>query len=373
MSDELKPEPTPEPSVLKRDDEESLLHKLAEFFAESTRDGLFPLVAYSLNQDSVLILTSSIPDLTYAIRILGVVSRSGYNLGFSLRPDFVTRIADENPHVFKKYERQIPRIGEIEIRRVGRVVATFGAPFYEQKGFALLDICGFSRLDSANQLAQLYSLSNAVDSAIQRSYKVCQRLRLPNRFGRTSTGDGLYLWHDLLGGGADIATFYLLVCIMTQAEAMRIDGFPMRLKAAFVIGSAFMFYEANARMDSYAVASNAVGAATNNAARLVTAAKPSQVLVGDFVRSGEAGEKMDPTSMLQQVNQLFREEGLGAATLELKPKTRLRTEDKHGDTHYCWNAVGVVPNQIAQQSSRVTIGLEPDDAAPLAESKFVQS
>ena len=364
---------SPQASALDEQQERLLLQELAAFFAESTKDGLFPLVAYSVTQDSVLILTTNIPDLPYAIRILGIVSRTGYNLGYNLRPDRVRDLAAENPHVLRKFERQIPRVHEIQLRRVGRVVSTFGAPFYEQKAFALLDMCGFSRLDNPSQLAQLYSLTNAVDSAIKRSYNVCQRLRVPNRFGRASTGDGFYVWHDYIGGNADVATFFLLICVMTQSEAMRAAGFPMRLRAGFVIDSSFMFYEADARMDPHAVASNAVGAATNKAARLVAAAKPSQVLVGDFCRPGQADEKMDPITMLAQVNELFREEGFGAAALEVRPKTHLRIEDKHGDTHYCWNVVGKVPNQSAQKASRVPIGLEPDSAARIDEMTFVQS
>jgi len=361
-------------SVLKEEEQQQrlLLQELAAFLADSTKDGLFPLVAYSVTQDWVSILTTNIPDLPFAIRILAVVNRTGYNLGYSLRPEVIKRLANSNPHVFRLFERQLPRVHEVKLRRLGRVVSTFGAPFYEQKGFALLDMCGFSRLDNPSQLSQLYSLTNAIDSSIKRCYNVCQRLRLPNRFGRTSTGDGFYLWHDFIGGNADVATLFLLICVMTQSEAMRDAGFPMRLRGGFVVDSSYMFYEADARMDPHAVASNAVGAATNKAARLVSAAKPSQVLIGAFSRPGQADEKMDPSTMLAQVNELFREEGFGAAALELQPKTHLRIEDKHGDIHYCWNVVGNVPNQVGNRATRVAIGLEPDSATPIDQVKFVR-
>jgi hypothetical protein len=234
-------------------------------------------------------------------------------------------------------------------------------------------MCGFSRLENPDQLAQLYSLTNAVDSAIRRTYKICQRLKLPNRFGRASTGDGFYLWHDYLGGGADVATFFLLVCIMNQSESMRLAGFPMRLKASFVIDSTFMLYEADARTNLSAVASNAVGAATNTAARFITAAKPSQILLGDFSRRGQPGEKIDSASVLAQVNELFREEGFGAATLEAKPKKLFRVDDKHGEVHYCWNIVGEVPNQVGKRNTRVRIGLHPDDATRIDDVDFIHT
>ena len=345
---------------------------VAGFLTDSTT-GLFPLVAYSVSQDSLLILTTNIIDLPYAIRILEDVTRAGYNLSYSLRPEMAQRLSGENPHVFHASERKVPRIHEIELRRIGRLVATFGAPFYHEKGFALVDVCGFSRLDNPDQLAQLYSLTNAVDSAIRRSYRVCQKLKLPNRFGRASTGDGFYLWHDHLGAAADVAAFFLLVCIMTQSESMRLAGFPMRLRASFVIDSAFMLYDADARTNPYAVASNAVGTATNTLARFIAAAKPSQILLGEFSPRRQPGEKMDSASFLAQVNELFREEGFGAATLEAKPNKLLRVDDKHGDVHYCWNIAGEVPKQAGKRTTLVHIGLQPHDATRIDDVDFVHT
>jgi hypothetical protein len=369
-SEPSQPRP-PQGNPLSEADEKRILATATDFLADRTRDGLFPLVAFSSYRDSLTIVTTSIEDFPYAIRILERINQAGYNLGFSLRPGVIRRLANENPHVFQLFELSIPRISELDTWRIGRIVCTFGAPFYSQKGFALLDICGFSRLDNPSKLAQLYSLTNAVDSSIHRSFKACQRLRLPNRFGRTSTGDGFYLWHDFVGGNADVATFFLLVCIMTQSEAMRSNGFPMRLRASFTIDSVFMLYEADARSNPMAPASNAVGDATNNGARLITAAKPSQILLGDFARPGQPGETMTPQALLAQINELFREEWSGAATLDLQPKGQLRVDDKHGDSHYCWNIVGQVPNGPEGDTTRVTIGLHPDKAAPITSVDFV--
>lgn len=149
----------------------------------------------------------------------------------------------------------------------------------------------------------------------------------------------------------------LLVSMISQCEAMFSSGFEMRVKASYVIGGAFMLYDPTRRLDRllHEPASNAVGPATNGAARLLTACKPGQLLVGDFTRSGQGGETLTPTGLVAQTNELFREENSGAGKLQIGPSEKLRVEDKHGEAWYCWNVYGDVP----AIPDRVRIGLQP--------------
>jgi len=96
-----------------------------------------------------------------------------------------------------------------------------------------VDICHFSRLSHADQLSQLYSLQDVLSSWIRRAAKFCEQLRLAIDFGRASTGDGFYIWHNRVGGNADVAVLMVLVCMMAQTEAMKERGSQMRLKSAF--------------------------------------------------------------------------------------------------------------------------------------------
>ena len=389
----------------------SVFDQLRSFLLYATRGGLFPLVAYSVsetthnhehdsaetrevddgdNDDStdddltalnnqpdtaaaehdVRILTTAIPNLALGVRILESATQFGYNLGRRFSPQRLAQLKDQNPHVFFSHERRITGIDPTRIASVGRMISRFGAPFLRTKGFALIDICGFSRLTHSDQLAYLYSLTNMLDSSIRRTRRFCTELKIKNSFGRNSTGDGYYFWHDGIGGRSDVVTLMALVCLLSQGEFMKREGFSMQLKGTFVIDSAFLFYDATAKELPGAAATNAIGAATNGAARLMTATQPGQLLVGDFLRSGQGKEQLNPKAVIAQVNELFRAEGSGAATLALVPDAKLRVADKHGDIWYCYNVCGNVPCDVGGNLHDVPIGLESDDSKSIAAHNF---
>lgn len=273
--------------------------------------------------------------------------------------------------MFRLHEATIAGLSAGDFSEVGRVVSIFGAPFFRQKAFGLVDICGFSLLSHPEQLSQLYSLTNVLGSAIRRSRAFCDRLGVRPDFGRASTGDGFYVWHNGIGGNSDVAAFMVFLCIMTQAKAMRQGGFPMRLKGSFVINSAFMLYDSDSTVSPSTPPSNAVGPATNGAARLIAAARPSQILVEDFRRPGQGGEIMDTHSLIAQANELFRVEGAGAAALAFQPDHVVRVVDKHLQPLYCWNLTGEVPNAFEGEAiRRVRIGLPTDEAPSISDIRF---
>jgi hypothetical protein len=372
---------------------------LRRFLTKVTSGGLSPLVGYSIsdvakaevdsaNSDSaveiqtpetpesrthkVQVLTTRLGQLTYALEVVQRAVTHGYNLGKRIPPDRLAKIRDENPHVFSIHDEKIRGFSSVDFAKMGATISRYGAPFIRQKAFALVDICGFSRREHAEQLTTLYSLTNMLDSSIRRSRKFCDALKARGRFGRNSTGDGYYFWHDGLGGASDVATFMTLVCLMSQCEALRDSGFPIQLRCSFFIGSAFLFYDAGARENSLAPASNAIGAATNGAARLISDARPGQFLINDFDRLGQGDERMTPKSLVAQCNELFRIEDAGAGKLSLMPTEKIRVNDKHGDAWYCYNVCGAIPNRVASKSVDVMIGLKPDQSPIITDLQFEQ-
>jgi hypothetical protein len=76
--------PTVLESVPERPTKRDLISDLATFFEEATSRGLFPLVAYGLDNEDFLVLTTSIADLPLGMGILREINKD-YNLGRSLQ------------------------------------------------------------------------------------------------------------------------------------------------------------------------------------------------------------------------------------------------------------------------------------------------
>ena len=228
----------------------AVLAAIVGALSEQTSEGMFPLVGYGLEAGRLHLLTTTIPDLPLAIKILRDATGKDYNMGYHLHPDMLKRIAEANRHYVVAGLHDIPGLDLCEDtwQTLSRTVVAFGAPLYPQKGVGLVDICGFSRLERAEQLAALYSIENAFHSNVKRfAASLSDRIGVSAQFGHSSTGDGYYIWHDMIGGGADTATLTLLLCIMSQAEAYRLTRhFEMQLRAAFVVDSAFMVYDPEA-------------------------------------------------------------------------------------------------------------------------------
>jgi hypothetical protein len=335
---------------------------------QATADGLFPLVAYSLEGDRLGLLTSNIRDLSQAISVLKTVTKKEYNLGKYIFFDRIKKIAEHNPHLFKLHVSTIEGMGEIEKSSLGRLISVFGAPYFKEKAFALVDICGFTQMTYSKQLASLYSIERLFFQSRYRSRIFCDHLSVGANFGRSSTGDGYYIWSNFLGGNADVSLFMLLLCLLERAENITLGEKPFEIKASFVIDSAFHLYETGENIQQYPQPVNAVGAATNGAARLISKAKPRQLLVNKFDRPGMAGETLTPGSLIRQANELFRLEGYGAADLKLEPEELLKVVDKHGDTWYCYNIYGKIPTDDTECQSE--IGLRLDSAKDITDLSF---
>ena len=318
-------------------------------------------------------MTSNIPELSHALDIFKQVIGSDYNLGRFVQLSDLRNLVSQNPHLFRLHNVTIHEIvGPTDVRDVASL---FGPSFWPLKAFALVDISGFSKLQPNDQLAHLLSLDNAVRSAVKRCRGICSSLGIDLSFSRSSTGDGYYIWHEQPGIPADIGVFSLLVAIMTQSEVMRTrKTFPMRLKGAFAIGEVFTFFDRLSVEPGQYASQNAVGPVTNDLARLIALAKPSQILMKHFDRPGSRGNLI-PTGLIADVAGRFTAEGRGDCQLALEPDSPsppLRIKDKHGNFHHCWNVNGTVFNQFLPTESPVAqrIGLKPDPARDLEGYNF---
>jgi hypothetical protein len=352
--------------------------ELSEKFDLITNDGLFPVVAYSplfreKESTKFSVLTSNIPDLSHALDIFKEAIGRDYNLGQNVDLADLQNLVAHNPHLFRLQEVTIQEaISPTDVRDVAM---RFGPSYWPVRGFALVDICGFSTLQPRDQLAHLLSLDNMLRSAARRCGSICAALNVETVFSRSSTGDGYYIWHKQLGIPADIAVFSLLVAIMTQSEAMRSRKlFPMRLKGAFAVGEVFTFFDRLSSESEHLTGENAVGPVTNDLARLISVCRPSQILVKDFDRPGSLGN-MTPSTMIAQTGALYSAEHGRECNLRFDPESPsppFRIRDKHGNLHHCWNLTGEIYNQFSRSElpAPQRIGLKPDLAKDVEQYSF---
>ncbi len=177
-----------------------------------------------------------------------------------------------------------PEIGVLTPRAVAAIEALlrpYGLAFTERRAVALVDIVAFSRATRLEQAAKLNSLAYSIAIAQRRS----AQLDLDVDLGRSSTGDGFYLWNRRGGDAADVD----LACLVLLALAdnrLAADGggvVPL-LRAGMTIGSHFSFFQPDNEGDrSYEFI---VGETTIALSRIVTAAAPKQILLGVGVSDG---------------------------------------------------------------------------------------
>lgn len=351
--------------------------ELEQKLDEVTGGGIYPVIGYGpLEYDAdrtrFKALTTNIPELSHALKFLSGVAATEYGLARQTPINTLEMLKEQHRHMFTLHDLQVR--GRVEPAEMRDAAMLFGPSNWPFNAFACVDICGFSVLPPEDQLAYLLSLDNAVRSAVRRCRSFCANLGISPSFARNSTGDGYYLWHDDVGQKADAAVFALLIAIMVRSETMRARGtFPMRLKGAFALGRVFTFFDRlPVELGTGQILQNAVGPVTNDLARLIEKAKPSQILVKHFVP--ERGH-LDPEGLLGEVKRLFDSEEHGACELKFdpsEPAPPLRVVDKHGKAHACWNLRGTIYNRFADEEDPVPqrIGLTPDPAVDITESRF---
>jgi hypothetical protein len=209
-----------------------------------------------------------------------------------------------------------------------------------RRAAALLDIVAFSRSGRIDQVMLLNGLASSIAIAERRF----TQLGLGVDLGRSSTGDGFYLWNRRTGRESEAELLALLVLALADNRFAGVgaDSPAPRLRVAFTAGGHFTFHEPDDREPR--PRDYIVGEATIALARLVAGAAPRQILVG-----AAAGPVHGPDGLLAATQaRLDRLAGVPllegrveSLTLRLEGGARPRrvvVRDKHGMAHAAWNA-----------------------------------
>jgi len=200
-------------------------------------------------------------------------------------------------------------------------------------------------------------------------------------FARSSSGDGFYIWNRDDGLEANVNLYHFMHIVLADnaiARSKSTSKAVPRLRACFHVGSCYEFHQAeglNPTMHDFIV-----GDVTIELARMIDAALPGQILVGDFM-ADVSTEFIDPVQTqanLDAVMFLQRAQGNLAklSGLELSGERvtaikcyltgehmgggqfnirRLHIKDKHGLSRVAYNAKVNIYRETAQP---ILLGIE---------------
>jgi len=269
---------------------------------------------------------------------------------------------------------------------IEKLVKRYSITYVENRAVALFDIVGFSLLTPFEQMTQLNSLSYSINSA--HSKMLAKSIGID--FGRSTTGDGFYLWNRALGLEADTLLYHLMHLVLADnaiARSKAQHNTVPRLRACFHVGSSYEFHQAeglNPTLYNYIV-----GDVTVELARMIDRAMPGQIMVGEFpnqTQSRHAAPSSLPdldsiafvehaTHSLDQLNGLElsgeKVESIKCYLTGTRLKTgdfsirRITISDKHGISRNVFNAK---VNIYRRHANPILLGIEdrmlrPEDSA----------
>jgi hypothetical protein len=164
-------------------------------------------------------------------------------------------------------------------RQMKQMVKRYSISYVPNRAVALFDIVGFSLSSPFEQMTQLNSLSYSVNSA--QSKLLAKKIGID--FGRSTTGDGFYLWNRDLGLEADINLYHFMHLVLADNAIARSKGTHNtvpELRAGFHVGSSYEFHQAEGLNPT--IYNYIVGDVTVELARIIDRALPGQILVGEF-------------------------------------------------------------------------------------------
>ena len=188
---------------------------------------------------------------------------------------------------------------ELSQDAIEAAIAPFSIQATDQRAVFLVDIVGFSLLSPTQQALQVSTLEFALNLACAAASK-----RRPEaEFLRTTTGDGFYVWAAEKGVDADLSLLTVLTVALSVLTFLRrspaAESAPV-LRSCFSVGSHYTYHQP--KPDGTADREFIVGAVTIELARLIGAARPHQVLIGDFRRQEQDGRSLDPTEFLERAS-----------------------------------------------------------------------
>ena len=256
--------------------------------------------------------------------------------------------------------RQALSDNRVETQIIEKMIRRYGINYVASRAVTLFDIVGFSLLTPFEQMTQLNSLSYSLNSAHAKMLELDVNIN----FARSSSGDGFYIWNRDPGLEANVNLYHFMHLVLADnaiARSKTSTRSVPSLRACFHVGTCYEFHQAeglNPTIHSYIV-----GDVTIELARMIDAAMPGQILVGDFMAdiSGqlngtvESQVNLDAVSFLRraQVN-LTKLSGLelsGERVTAIKCYLtgekmesgefnirKLNIKDKHGLTRTAFNA-----------------------------------
>jgi len=272
----------------------------------------------------------------------------------------------------------------VETQIIEKMIRRYRINYVASRAVTLFDITGFGLLSPFEQMTQLNSLSYSLNS----SHAKMLELDVEINFVRSSSGDGFYIWNRDHGLDANVNLYHFMNLVLADnaiARSKSTSKTVPRLRACFHVGSCYEFHQAEGLNPT--ISSYIVGDVTIELARMIDAAMPGQILVGDFLanlaapNAGEqkSQEHLDAAAFLEQAQgNLTKLSGLVLAgervsaikcylTGERLPDgefsiRRLSIKDKHGLTRIAYNA----KVNIYRDSARpILLGIE-DKKLPLA-------
>ena len=295
----------------------------------------------------------------------------------------VARLLDVQPNYIPLRE---PLSGnDVETQIIEKMICRYGINYIASRAVTLFDIVGFSLLTPFEQMTQLNSLSYSLNSAHAKMLEQDVGIN----FARSSSGDGFYIWNRDDGLEANVNLYHFMHIVLADNAIARdkssSNAVP-RLRACFHVGSCYEFHQAeglNPTMHDFIV-----GDVTIELARMIEAALPGQILVGDFLADVLTGPtdpeatqaNLDAVSFLQRAQgnlsklsgMEFSGERVSAIKCYLTGEDmgdgqfnirRLIITDKHGLTRVAYNAK---VNIYRESAEPILLGIE-DQKLPQSE------
>jgi hypothetical protein len=250
---------------------------------------------------------------------------------------------------------------EVETKIIEKMIRKYGINYVPSRAVTLFDIVGFSLLTPFEQMTQLNSLSYSLNSAHAKMLEADVNID----FARSSSGDGFYIWNRDEGLEASVNLYHFMHIVLADNAIARSKSSSRavpRLRACFHVGSCYEFHQAEGLNPT--THDFIVGDVTIELARMIDAALPGQILVGDFMADieieNDKGEitvqpNVDAVTFLQRaqgnLSQLsgmdlsgdrvtaikcyLTGENMGGGQFNIR---RLTIKDKHGLSRVAFNA-----------------------------------
>ena len=178
----------------------------------------------------------------------------------------------------------------VEAQIIEKMIRRYSINYVASRAVTLFDIVGFSLLTPFEQMTQLNSLSYSLNSAHAKMLEQDVGIN----FARSTTGDGFYVWNRDDGLEANVNLYHFMHIVLADnaiARSKSTSRAVPRLRACFHVGACYEFHQAEGLNPT--THDFIVGDVTIELARMIEAAMPGQILVGDFMAELEE-DYVDP-------------------------------------------------------------------------------